>query len=360
MATAPALGPGRLNRVPAMPRNDLVLRAARGEQTPITPIWLMRQAGRTDPAYRQLREEVDLPLEDLFRSPELAARITLLPRRLGVDALIVFQDILTPLGPSGCEFIFAPGPVLAEPVRMSRHVEALRVYDMAEGLPFVAETFRLVHDALQGELPVLGFAGAPFTLAVFLIEGRSPGDSPEATRRFMAEEPEAFRQLLDKLTELTIDYLKFQAASGAAALQLFESAANLLSADKYRTYALPCQQRIFEALRGVVSTIVFARECADVELLAASGADVVSLPSSVSIAEARAVLGPEHPLQGNLDNQLLAHATFEEVAAAAQQCVAEGGHRGHIFNLSHGLLPDTPYEHLQRLVDVVHAARAVV
>ena len=162
-----------------MLRNDLLLRAAKREQTERTPVWLMRQAGRSDPQYHTLRNGDNRPLEDIFRDPVLAARISLLPKRWGVDAIIIFQDILTPLAPMGAEFVFRPGPVLASPLRTPDDVEALRSYDPTTELGFVAKTIRIVRTALDGCLPILGFAGAPLTLAHFLIEGRSPGSDPQ-------------------------------------------------------------------------------------------------------------------------------------------------------------------------------------
>lgn len=334
-------------------RNDLLLRAARGERTPRTPIWLMRQAGRFDPQYRALRDEARLPLEDLFRHPEWSARISLLPQRFGVDAIIFFQDILTPLGPMGAPFVFAPGPVTEYPVRTAADAARLRVYDVAAELPFVAETFRLIHGQLDGALPVLGFAGAPLTLAVFLIEGKSFNRSAELARRFLAEQPRIAHELLDKLTRVTIDYLLWQIDVGAAAVQLFESAAFVLSHAEYKEFALPYQRRIFEALEGKAPTILFARDWDDLDALEASGAGVLSLSSRISIETARNRLGSDRPLQGNLDNHLLAEGPIEAIEQAAKACLRAGGSRGHIFNLSHGLLPNTPPEHVERLIACV-------
>lgn len=335
-------------------RNDLFVRAARGEATPRPPVWFMRQAGRTDPAYLALKEESGLTLEDLFRHPELAARISLLPRRLGIDAIIYFQDILTLLGPMGSAFVFRPGPVTENPIRSEGDVRALKTYDVARELPFIAETFRLAYAELDGEMPVLGFAGAPLTLAVFLIEGKSFGANVDNALGFFSENPRATHALLDKLTDITIDYLKYQIESGAVAVQLFESAAYLLSPELYDVFALPYQQRIFEALRGVAPTIMFAREWDKVEDLAASGADILSLPSSISIADARKIVGDDRVVQGNLDNGLLAEGSLDDIERATRACVESGGRRGHIFNLSHGLLRETPYENILHAVKVVH------
>ncbi len=333
--------------------NELFMRAVRGEHTPRPPIWLMRQAGRTDPEYNRLKDEAGLPLERLFSHAELAARISLLPKRIGVDAIIYFQDILTPLGPMGAPFVFRPGPVTDNPIRSAADVARLESYDMAEGLPFIAETFRLVRGELDGELPVLGFAGAPLTLAVFLIEGKSFGKTAATALRFLDDEPTAAHVLLEKLTAMTIDYLAYQVESGAAAVQLFESAAYLLSPAQYAEFALPYQQRVFEAIRGTVPTIIFAREWDNVRDLAAAGADILSLPSSITIAEARAIVGHDRVVQGNLDNRLLATGPWEAIESAAHACIDSGEGRGHIFNLSHGLLRETPFENVERLVDLV-------
>ncbi|MEX2015479.1 MAG: uroporphyrinogen decarboxylase family protein, partial [Candidatus Hydrogenedentales bacterium] len=312
--------------------NDLFLRAARGERTPRPPIWLMRQAGRTDPAYNALREEVGLPLEDLFRHPELAARISLLPQRIGVDAIIYFQDILTPLGPMGAPFVFRPGPVTERPVRSAAEVSRLRRYDVAQELPFIPETFRLVYQELGGELPVLGFAGAPLTLLVFLAEGRSFGNSAKHAMAFLREDAATAHELLALLTDITIDYLRLQIGAGAVAVQLFESAAHLLTPALYREFALPYQQRIFDAIEhDGAFTIMFAREWEDIDLLNASGADILSLHSRISISDARGRVGKGRVIQGNLDNRLLCEGSWEDIERAALACIQSGERRGHIF-----------------------------
>ncbi len=333
--------------------NDRLKTALRGQKTDRPPIWLMRQAGRTDPEYNALRERLGLPLEELFRHAEHAATISLLPKRLGVDAIIFFQDILTPLGPMGSPFVFRPGPCLLSPIRTPADADRLETYVIPQKLGFVGETFDRLHASLASELPVLGFAGAPWTLAVFLIEGASFGDASPHALEFAKKHPEAMHKLLEKLTVITVDYLHYQIESGAAAVQLFESGAHLLSDSEYRDLALPYQQRIFAALRGQAPTIVFARALENLDLLAAAGADVISLPSTVSISQARARLGADQVFQGNVSNQLLRDATLSTIAAAARACVDDGERRGHIFNLDHGLLRDTPYHHVEHLVRTV-------
>lgn len=337
--------------------NDLFVRAARGEKTERTPIWLMRQAGRTDPEYNRVKAESGMPLHDLFRHPELAARISLLPKRFGVDAIIYFQDILTPLAPMGAEFVFTPGPMLAQPVRDPTDLDRLHTYDVADELPFIAETFRLIRSELNGALPVLGFAGAPFTLFCFIAQEGSFGTRADRALCYLRDYPDIARRLLDRITEMTIDYLKLQIDAGAAAVQLFESAANVLTPALYARWALPYQQRIFQALPDSTPTIIFARDWADYRLLRDSGASVLSLTEKVSIREVRNALGEALVLQGNLDNALLATGDRELIRRAAIDCVKQGGHRGHIFNLSHGLLRETPFENIVHLVDVVRSTR---
>ena len=337
--------------------SNLFLRAARGERTERTPVWLMRQAGRTDPEYNKVKAESAMPLHDLFRDPDYAARISLLPQRFGVDAIIYFQDILTPLAPMGAEFVFAPGPMLTQHIRDVVELDQLHTYDVADELPFITETFRLVRASLDGALPVLGFAGAPLTLLVFILEEGSFGAHAHKALLFLRDYPDVAHRLLEKLTDMTIDYLKLQIAAGAAAVQLFESAANLLSREQYETWALPYQQRIFEALRATVPTIIFARDWADASHLKSSGADILSLSDKVSITEARKQFGDAQVLQGNLDNRLLIKGSKEEIAAAARAVVEAGGHNGHIFNLSHGLLRETPFDNVVHLIDVVKSTR---
>lgn len=338
--------------------NDLLLRAARGEETPRPPVWLMRQAGRTDPAYNALRERCGLPLHDLFRHADLAAEVSLLPRRIGVDAIIYFQDILTPLAPMGAPFVFDPGPIFERPVRAREDAERVHAFDMVEELPFVPGIFERVRASLDGALPVLGFAGAPLTLLVFLAEGKSFGDAAPHAMAFLRDDPVAARALLDTLTAVTVDYLRLQIDAGADAVQLFESAAHLLDEATYREWALPYQQQVFEAIGGAVPTIMFAREWDDAALLHASGASILSLSAEIGVAEARAQLGADLVVQGNLDNALLAEGDEDTIAAAVRRIVREGGCRGHIFNLSHGLLRHTPFDRVCRVVEQVREAAA--
>ena len=341
-----------------MPKNDLLLRAARRERTERTPVWLMRQAGRTDPAYRDLRDRTDLPLETLFRDADLAAEITLQPKRLGVDALILFQDILTLLTPMGAEFLFRPGPELRESWPANSDASTLRSVDPPTDLEFIGRAIRTVQRTLDGELPLLGFAGAPLTLAFFLIEGASPGARPARALAFLREQASRCHALLDVLTDATIAYLRFQIESGVDAVQLFESVADLVTPQEYATFAHPYHTRIFAELGHSVPTILFAKEQPDVGLMVQSGADVLSVGGCVDLASARREFGDRVAFQGNVSNSLVATGSVQDIDEAVRRCVEAGGRQGHILNLNHGLLKDTPFANVQRLIETTRRASA--
>jgi uroporphyrinogen decarboxylase len=338
--------------------DSLFMRAARGETTERPPIWLMRQAGRSDPVYREIREAFARPLEDLFRSPELACMITLLPVRWGVDAAIIFQDILTPLYGMGAPFVFRPGPQPETPFKELADFDRLHLFDMAEGLPSLGRLYEMLCNALRDtDVPLLGFAGAPFTLFAFMAENGSPPSDLPQTRALMTQHPRETRSILELLANMTVDYLKFHISCGADAVQLFESVGNLLSPDEYAEWMLPYQQQVFDGLRETGKpTIFFARRhdtLIPAAMLQAAGATILSLPQGYSIKAVRAALGADVVIQGNLDNHLLADGDEEAILAATAACIEEGGCRGHIFNLSHGLLPHTPFENVRLLVETV-------
>lgn len=336
--------------------DSLFLRAVRGEVTERPPVWFMRQAGRSDPEYRALRESAPLPLEQLFQTPDMAAQISLLPARWGVDALIIFLDILTPLGPMGAPFVFRPGPKPEKPFNSVNDFMALHNFDMASELSYVAETFAHMRRAAHSAMPLIGFAGGPLTLLAFMAEGGSPGAGVVHTRQFLRHHPREMRQVLDTLTSMVIDYLKYQISCGAHIVQLFESSACLFTRAEYLEFALPCQQRIFDSLRGTAPAIFFARVEEGqfpISDLSVAGAAILSLSTTRSIRDVRKELGPSTVVQGNLDNQLLANGPPDAIAEAARQCIEAGECRGHIFNLNHGILPQTPHDHITFLVDYV-------
>ncbi|MCZ6729726.1 MAG: uroporphyrinogen decarboxylase [SAR324 cluster bacterium] len=327
--------------------NDLLLRAVNRQPVPRVPAWLMRQAGRSDPQYRAYRERVGLGLYELFRSPEHAIPISLLPQRIGVDTIIMFQDILTPLTPMGADFAFNPGPVLAEPLRRAGQVKELRAYGVADELGFVGETISGLLRELGGALPLLGFAGAPFTLAAFMIEGRSPSEDMASVLAFAEEQPEAFAGLIDALTALTTDYLNYQIEAGVHAVQLFESIGERIPRPLYERYAQPSHERIFSALRSDVPSMLFVKGSPYPELMLVCGAAVLSIDERTPLS---AVQAHGKVVQGNVDNRVLASGSREDVAEAVRACVAAGGGVGHILNLSHGILPRTPFENVQQFV----------
>lgn len=337
-------------------RNDLLLRALRRERTARPPVWLMRQAGRCDPEYCRLREESGLPLEAVFRDAELAARLTILPKRLGVDALIIFQDILTPLDPMGAKFLFRPGPVLDQPIRDRSDVEALRSFDSAEKLAFFGESIKTVLGEVDGEVPLLGFAGSPFTLAAFAIEGKSPGGSLDWTRRMMRDEPVVLHSLLAKLADMTAAYLKYQIEQGVHAVQMFESVSDLMTNEEYRNFAHPYHERVISQVnREKAPIILFAKEQANVELMVETGADAISVGRSVDLREVCRRFGDRVAVQGNVDNEVLRSGTADDIRDAVETCIREGGCRGHILNLNHGVFRDTPIENVRLMIDTCRA-----
>lgn len=332
------------------------LQACAGQQPAHRPIWLMRQAGRILQPYRQLREKTGSILK-LFKTPELATEVTLMPvSMLGVDAAILFADILTPIEPMGCQIDFVPGPVFARPVRSRADIEALRTIDPQAQLPFVLETIRLVRRALPPGIPLIGFAGAPFTLATYMAEG---GGAKEFTqfRRLLHADPAGARALLEKLTEVTITYLRAQVEAGAQAVQVFDTWIGSLSPRVFAELALPHLQRIFAALEGLgVPRIYFANGATHfLDLLPQTGADVLGLDWRCELDQAH-LLCRRLPLQGNMDPCAL-FAEAPAVVAEAERILRQTSQMPHIFNLGHGVHPDTPCDHVKLLVDTVHAFR---
>jgi uroporphyrinogen decarboxylase len=333
---------------------DLFLRACRREAVERTPVWIMRQAGRYLPEYRELRARHDFLTA--CRTPELAAEITLQPvRRLGVDAAILFSDILLPLPGMGVGVEFNPGPVIARPVRSRADVDALRVPDAREALPEVLEAVRLLRRELK--VPLIGFAGAPFTLAAYLVEGRG-SHSWSAWKAMLFAEPATAHRLLDTCAETIASVLVEQVKAGAQAVMLFDTWAGILSPEDYAAFALPYARRVMQAVRGAslsVPRIYYAGAAAGhLEALRDVGAEVIGLDWRVTLSEARRRLGEGMALQGNLDPAvLLGPPSFIEERVA--RVLDEAPDTGHVFNLGHGILPETPPEHAERLVETVRS-----
>ena len=332
-------------------KNDRLIRVLNHLPVDRIPVWMMRQAGRTDPEYNQLRKNDGRALEELFADPEIAIKISLFPKRLGVDAIIMFQDILTPLTPAGAGFRFAPGPILEKPVRTFSQVKALRAVDPEIHLQTVAQILKGLNAELKGELPVLGFAGSPMSLAFFLIAGSSPNRKLEEVLAFIKEQPEITQALLELLTTMTVDYLNYQIASGADAVQLFESFADVIPSELYKKFVQPTHEKIFSSLSPNAHSILFTKESPNLDLMLQSGASVLSVGSCIDLGQAKK-MAPEMIFQGNVDNQILADGTKAEITEAVQKCFEKSGRKNHILNLNHGLLERTPFENVQHFVKV--------
>ena len=331
-------------------KNDRLLRVLNHLPVDRVPVWMMRQAGRTDPEYNQLKKNDGRALEKLFADPEIAIKISLLPKRLGVDAIIMFQDILTPLTPAGAGFHFAPGPILEKPVRTMAQVKALRAFDPGVHLQSVSQILKGLNAELKGELPVLGFAGSPMSLAFFLIAGRSPNQKLAEVLAFIEEQAEITQALLDWLTVMTVDYLNFQIASGAHAVQLFESFADVIPLEIYKKFVQPTHEKIFSALATTAPSILFTKESPHLDLMLQSGASVLSVGNCIDLEHAQKQ-APEMIFQGNVDNKTLADGTKEDITQAIQKCFEQTGRKNHILNLNHGLLERTPFENVQHFVN---------
>jgi uroporphyrinogen decarboxylase len=336
----------------------LLTRACRREAVERTPVWFMRQAGRSLPEYRELRKRHDL--FSVCRQPELCAEVTLQPVRAhNVDAAVMFADIMLPVIGMGVdvELVENVGPVIADPVRTSADVDRLKVPEPDEAVPFILEAVRLVRAELPAEKAVIGFAGGPFTVAGYLIEGKPTREFVQ-TKRCMYGQPDVWHALMDKLADTFVAYLRSKVAAGADVIQLFDSWVGTLSADDYQEFVAPYSARVLAAID--VPTIHFGT--GTTHLLPAmreAGGDVIGLDWRIPIDRGWEIVGADRGVQGNLDPALLL-GPFERVAAAANRILdAVAGRRGHIFNLGHGVLPDTDPADLARLVELVHARTSV-
>jgi uroporphyrinogen decarboxylase len=337
--------------------NDRFLRACRREAVDATPVWFMRQAGRYMAEYRELRKRYSLL--ELCAQPELAVAVTLQPVNvIEVDAAILFSDLLVPFTPMGLEFAFVKGegPSIHSPIRAACDVDRLRTYDPREELRHVLETIRILRRELAGRVPLIGFAGAPFTLAAYAIEG-GPSTSYALTKRFMYAQPEAWHRLCDVFARLIADYMRAQIEAGAQAIQIFDSWAGALSRGDYREFALPHTRTIFERLTDAGVPLIHFGVGATAILtdLAEAGGDVIGLDWRLPLDEAWARI-PDHAVQGNLDPTTLL-APRERLFTATDDVLRRAaGRPGHIFNLGHGILPSTSLEQVQELAKYIHAA----
>ncbi len=337
---------------------SVFVRACRGEAVPYAPVWFMRQAGRSLPEYRAAR--AGLSMLDACRRPELVCEITAQPvRRHGVDAAILFSDIVVPLAAAGVGLDIAPGvgPVIAEPIRDEAAVAKLPALS-AEDVPYVAEAVRLVRAEL-GDTPLIGFAGAPFTLASYLVEG-GPSRNHERTKALMYGAPEVWHALAGRLAEITLTFLRVQVGAGVHAVQLFDSWAGALSEADYRRFVLPHSRRVLAGLADAgLPRIHFGVGTGHLlPAMAQAGADVVGVDWRTPLDVATRLLGPGVAVQGNLDPAVL-FAPWEPVAEQVRRILAEGAAApGHVFNLGHGVLPDPDPDVLTRVVALVHEASA--
>jgi uroporphyrinogen decarboxylase len=330
------------------------LAACRRQPVPYTPVWIMRQAGRYLPEYRELRSKVEF--EALTRTPELAAEVTLQPlRRFELDAAILFSDIMTPLQGMGVGLDFAPGPIVREPVRTNAQIDALPELVPERDVPFVLETIRLIRPSLPRGVPLIGFAGGPFTLLCYLVCGK-PSKEFAAARSFLYAQPDSAERLLDKLADAMALYLDAQAAAGAQALMLFESWAGLLAPREFTRFALRAVRRTMTRLRNTgVPLIYYVNQgSALMEAVRDLDVDVVGVDWRSPLGVVRRVLGPSKAVQGNLDPAALCAPPAELQRQIDLVLDEAGAGPGHIFNLGHGIWPEASPEAVARLVDYVH------
>ncbi len=335
--------------------NDRFLKACRRQPVDCTPVWFMRQAGRYMPEYQKVRAKHSIL--DVCKTPELAAEVTLQPvERFPLDAAIIFADILLPLEAMGIslEFTEGEGPVIHNPVRERADVERLRIVEGDE-LEYVAEAIRHARRALNGRVPLIGFAGAPFTLASYAVEGGGSRNYV-LTKQLMYREPDAWHRLMDKLARVVTGYLRRQIRAGAQAVQLFDSWVGCLSPGDYAEYVLPHVQLIFEGLKreGVPMIHFGTGTAALLRLMREAGGDVIGVDWRIHLDEAWAMVGYDVAVQGNLDPVAL-FAPLHEIERRVDDVLRRaGGRPGHIFNLGHGILPNTPMASVEATIEMVH------
>jgi uroporphyrinogen decarboxylase len=336
--------------------NDRFLNACRREAVDATPVWFMRQAGRYMAEYRAIRERHSLL--EICRTPDLATEVTLQPvHRIDVDAAILFSDLLLPLEPMGLpfDFIRGEGPQIERPIQGEADIDRLRRFEPREALAHVLEAIGQIQRELDGRVPLIGFAGAPFTLASYAIEGGHSNNFAK-TKALMYGHPDAWHRLCDTLSSVVADYLVAQIEAGVDAVQVFDSWVGTLSAADYREFALPHTRRIFDAVGTRVPTIHFGTGTATIlEALRDAGGDVIGVDWRIPIDEAWDRIGGR-AVQGNLDPTLLLGPVARMLTQAEDVLRRAAGRPGHIFNLGHGILPSTPVEHVQMLAQYVHSA----
>ncbi len=347
--------------MPTMTGEARMLAACRREMVDATPIWFMRQAGRCFAEYRQMRERYEILT--IAKTPELSMQVTLMPvERLHVDGAVLFADIMLPLEGMAVPFVIEPdvGPIITNPIRTAEQIDQLRIIDAEEATPYVFDAIRLIRREIAGRAAVIGFSGGPFTLACYLIDGRPSRDFPH-TKGLMLGQPELWHKLMETLTEVIVRYLRAQVAAGVQVIQLFDSWAGVLGPTDFERSVLPYTTRIFTETKTLgVPTIHFSTGTSSLlELIVRAGSDVISLDWRDRIDTAWARIGYDRGIQGNLEPATLL-APFEVVQERSREILKQaGGRPGHIFNLGHGVPPETSPDDLARLVDFVHAETAV-
>ncbi|OGQ14005.1 MAG: uroporphyrinogen decarboxylase [Deltaproteobacteria bacterium RIFCSPHIGHO2_02_FULL_40_11] len=329
-----------------------LLQVASLKKHDITPIWLMRQAGRYLKEYRSLREKYSF-LESC-QNPELAAEISLQPyKRFSFDGVILFSDIMTPTIGMGVDLDFAPGPVLKKPIRTQKDVDFLTALSPEEHVPYVLKTLQILKKEIRPETSLIGFCGAPFTVASYLVEGKHSNDFSRV-RKMMKETPAVLKALLEKLTDSFILYLKAQVLAGADLIQIFDTWAEILSESEYLEFAFPYEKKMVDALKSEIPVILFAKGSKKhIYNIQKVEAPIVSIDTSLTLKEAKDVFGSQTVLQGNLDPEILQNGSKERIREAVRKILAEMKGHPHIFNLGHGVLKATPTDHVSYLVDMV-------
>jgi uroporphyrinogen decarboxylase len=338
-----------------MARNDRFLKACRKEPVDCTPIWMMRQAGRYLPEYREIRSKYSFI--EMCKRPELVVEVTLQPiRRFELDAAIIFADILLPLEHMGIDFEFTKddGPQIKNPVRTIKEVEKMRSFDVEEKMDYLLKSIKLVRKELDGKVPLIGFSGAPFTLASYIIEGGGSRNYIH-TKTMMYTEPDTWHLLMEKLVDMVVKYLNAQIKAGVQAIQIFDSWVGCLSTSDYKEFILPHQKRLIENIDKSVPCIHFAFGASHLlKYVKEAGGDVIGLDWRIDIDEAWKILNFEPAVQGNLDPAAL-YGSRDYIKKRVTDILKRVENRnGHIFNLGHGILPTVPVENAKYLIDLVH------
>jgi len=336
--------------------SQLLLNVARGtkihQERDRTPIWFMRQAGRYLKGYQRLREKHGFL--SLCKTPELALSVSLEPyQRFGVDGVILFSDIMIPAEAMGISLDFQPGPVIENPIRTEKDVQALEIADPYEKTSFVLKTLTLLKQEISGQATLIGFAGCPFTTATYMIDGKHIAGFPE-TRRMIKQNPMLLHQLLEKLYQTILKYLKAQIDAGAEIVQIFDSGTYLLSQDEYLEFAYPYEKRLIAALKPIAPVVLFLKDTKKfINHIKNMEPSVVSVDQGLGLDEASGVLGENVVLQGNFDPELLKSGTKTQIKDAAENILDKMRGKLHIFNLGHGVLKGTPVDNVAFLVDLV-------